>query len=90
MGAASLITSPFLGPAADGELVTVEKHVQVRVRVLYLLDLVDDILKRADCVIISTTHKTFKKIGEQIASSRTVIDGRNQLRTANKGIGHQQ
>jgi len=46
-----------------------------------------DILKGADCVIISTMYGMFEKIHEKIHPTCIVIDGRNQLEEADKGIG---
>lgn len=45
------------------------------------------ILKGADCVIISTMYGLFKNINEKIDSACVIVDGRNQLRKADKGVG---
>jgi nucleotide sugar dehydrogenase len=47
----------------------------------------DDILKGADCVIISTMYRTFENISKKIGSASVIIDGRNQLEKADKGVG---
>ena len=46
-----------------------------------------NILKGADCVIISTMYGMFEKIYEKIHPTCIIIDGRNQLEEADKGIG---
>ncbi|RLC74086.1 MAG: nucleotide sugar dehydrogenase, partial [Chloroflexi bacterium] len=47
----------------------------------------DELLKDADCVIISTMYDEFRNIREKTKSDCVIIDGRNKLREADKGIG---
>lgn len=46
-----------------------------------------NILKGADCVIVSTMYGMFEKINEKIDPTCVIVDGRNQLKEADKGIG---
>ena len=45
------------------------------------------LLKKADCVIISTVYGMFNRLHEKVKSDCVIIDGRNKLKSADKGIG---
>ena len=47
----------------------------------------EDLLKDADCVIVSTMYEMFEGVREKVKSDCVIIDGRNRLRNADKGIG---
>jgi nucleotide sugar dehydrogenase len=47
----------------------------------------DNILGDADCVIVSTMYRMFEKIKEKVRPDCVIIDGRNRLEKADKGIG---
>lgn len=47
----------------------------------------DKILKEADCVIISTMYRELEKVEEKPSRAYLIIDGRNQLKNADRGIG---
>ncbi|MCD6445325.1 nucleotide sugar dehydrogenase [Candidatus Bathyarchaeota archaeon] len=47
----------------------------------------EDLLRDADCVIISTMYEMFRDIRNKVKFDCVIIDGRNRLRDADKGIG---
>jgi len=47
----------------------------------------EELLKRADCVIVSTMYQMFEGIRERTRAGCVIIDGRNKLKNADKGIG---
>jgi nucleotide sugar dehydrogenase len=47
----------------------------------------ESLLKEADCVVISTMYEMFEGVREKTRSDCVIIDGRNKLRDADRGIG---
>ena len=47
----------------------------------------EDIVKEADCLIISTMYEMFERIPEKTKPDCVTIDGRNKSKDADKGIG---
>ncbi|MCD6242613.1 nucleotide sugar dehydrogenase [Candidatus Bathyarchaeota archaeon] len=50
----------------------------------------ESLLKKADCIIIATMYEKFKHVKEKIKRDCIIIDGRNRLKDADKGIGRPQ
>jgi len=47
----------------------------------------EELVKNADCVIVSTMYEIFEGLREKTKNDCVIIDGRNRLREADKGIG---
>jgi len=45
------------------------------------------LLKKADCVIVATMYEKFKGIREKTKNDCVIVDGRNKLNEADRGIG---